>query len=272
MVARNEKKIQQIISGLKSKYPNLDVSNLEEKVQRTQGYMNEPLHIGFNAGGEPLLRAVGKIAINSYLCGNGDQQYIQSILEVVKGNAANDNYIHFYPVADSLHWESKEVSHLVHIRGDASKRLLYGYVVLFSSFAYIVNFSDQYGGPNLETTYCYDVVASTQVKRNFSLDYPGRLAFMAQTASEQEQHKWNNTIISTIQVNANRVLSIGNRIQINRGISEITTEVATEVFGKYPDGTIITETILQEYIEAVTAKAVPFILNANNRRTNKGKG
>ncbi len=263
--ARNEKELRQLISSLKKKkYPMLDDSDLKSRIRGSNEYLKSPLTISLNAGGEPFLQAIAKTAVNFFLYRGGDRSQVRPILDFIKGSSPNDYLVHFFQAPGITQWSPGEVSHLLYLKGDAKNRLLYGYVVLFSSFAYIVNINGDYSGPDAEDFYCFDVVAHSEVQRDFSMDYPGKVGFRARVNAGSPD--WEKTIIRSVTENMNRVIGIANAVQTERSLQEITENAFKEVLGKYPVGTPISEAIMKEISRVVSTKAAPFIVNLNRQR------
>lgn len=257
ITANNEKQLRQIINGLKRTYPNLDDENLEENFIHTKEFLNNALTISLSVGGKTFLKAVAKTALNMYLYFGGERKYVTGIIELLNDRIDNDQYIHFYPVEESISWGFKEVSHLVYLKGCSETKNLFAYVIFFSSYAFIVNFNDKYEGPSFEKTYCYDVLSLKERQRDVSINYGGRAAFKKDV--EVKQQKMSSLIINSVLINLNRVTTIIDHIQIDKIIKDIKVSCMQEIRSKYPSKLQWTKSMLAEYSDLFLERAAPFI-------------
>jgi len=62
-----------------------------------------------------------------------------------------------------------EVSHILYLRGDTHKKILYGYMELFNFQNVLVIFDKNYEGPAIEDQYVYDLVNGIELNKTLSL-------------------------------------------------------------------------------------------------------
>jgi hypothetical protein len=122
-------------------------------------------------GGYDYFRGLARIALNFYLSKGHDPKYAQRVLDFVKGEIGfNDLLYWYFPVNYQIHeLEKNEVSHILHLRGDPIKGLLYAYVELFNFQNVIVIFDKAYNGGNINETYTYDLVNAVEIDKPVSL-------------------------------------------------------------------------------------------------------
>ncbi|MEO6832671.1 MAG: HNH endonuclease [Chitinophagaceae bacterium] len=257
---RDKKQLMQVIAGLQRKHPNLDLNGLEEKIKYTEALLNERWNIPLNTGGEVFLKAVAKIAINVHLQLGGDRKNISAVLEVLKGNIANESHIHYHYIPESLNWDGEEIVHLVQLNGNSDKGILYAFVVLFSAFSFIVNLDDIYKGDDYKATYAYDVVEGKKVQKHVAVDYDGRLEYL-KLLSEIEEQEINTTIINSVQANVNRVMLVADVRQKRKTMAEVLARTRQEVYSKYPPGTRITKEMVNELVNVASPKLAKLWIN-----------
>ncbi len=257
---RDKKQLMQVIEGLKRKHPNLDLNGLEEKIKYTEELLDERFNIPLNTGGEVFLKAVAKIAINVHLHLGGDRRHIKSILEVIKGDITNERHIHYHYIPENLTWDGEEVVHLVHLKGSSQTGILYAYVVLFSTFAFIVNLDDNYGGGDYEAFYGYDVIGKKKIQKKVVINYDGRLDYLKPLTDIEEQ-EINTTILNSVQSNVNRVMLIADIRQKRKTMAEVLARTRQKVYSKYPPGTRITEEMVNELVNAAAPKLAKLLIH-----------
>ena len=261
--ARDEKELRHIIQQLKKKYPTLDDQSLEKKMIRSKYYLNEALHLNLSVGGNGFMKAVLKIAINFYIFKTKRKDdVVDAIAKLESLDELSNDLIHHYYTEDSTNYsDGGEVSHTIHIFGNSEKKLLYAFVEIFSSFAFIVNLNTNYIGDNISYTYCYDVLTKKEIKKEINLSYEGSL--------KGDLALLNQEFIARIQKKVSRVMAIADKRQINLVISNITRTASKEYFKSIPMGTIITEEMVNGYFNRVAKDAAPFIYHLQNRRAKK---
>lgn len=257
--ARDEKELRHIIKQLKKKYPTLDDQSLEKKIIKSKSYLNESLHFNVSVGGDYFMKAVLKIAINYYLFKTKRKNDVSnSITKLESSDELSNDFIHHYYTKDSTNYSDEvEVSHTIHIVGNSERKLLYAFVEIFSSFAFIVNLNTNYTGNNITYTYCYDVLTNKEIKKDINLSYEGSLT--------GDLTLLNQEFIARVQGKISRVMAIADRRQISSVINKITTAASKEYFKSIPMGTIITEEMVKGYFNRVAEDAVPFLDHLHNR-------
>lgn len=110
-----------------------------------------------------------KMAINFSILNKIETKYLEYPIEVLKGNIIDKKITRFCylnsfaaPVLDD------EVSHFLFVRGDSKNRLLYSYIELFSTHKMLVFLNCDYGGKDVESQYCFDLLKNKVVDKKIS--------------------------------------------------------------------------------------------------------
>lgn len=257
--ASDEKQLKQVINGLKRKYPTLNDGELSKKAVNHEYLTQETFYVDLGLGGDEFLKAIGKIAINAYLHFGGQRSCIAGFIDFLRGKLVNDKHVHHYYIPPNTGWRQDEISHNILCRGDSNKGILYAYIVLFSSYAFVVNLSDNYDGQDFECQYGFDINAQKSINNQFGLEYSGRIAHLARISNGETQ-QINTEIISSIQLQLGRTLTIMNVNQRTKTIMEIWDRVANEVLKGYPLESITKEERLEKILQLASPKIAKLIL------------
>ncbi|WEA01817.1 hypothetical protein [Mucilaginibacter sp. SJ] len=165
-----EKKAQ-----LKKKYSISSERYYEEKpageyYKIQNSLSNEEFDIGF--GGEDFFRSVIKIAVNFYIKLGYEIEWVQRAISVIRKEAPNEMAYFFYvrPERYEIHnLGENEVSHIIHLRGDKSKRVLYAYVELFNMQNVLIRLNSDYQGPDINKTYAIDLKTGEEMQKDVNI-------------------------------------------------------------------------------------------------------
>ena len=156
----DEKDLKIYFKGLIKKYPQLDINEIIDSANKGRFYLNEPVSINFNIGGDILFRAITKIAVNFYIYNGGNIDEICNILPFIKGE---ENYrckriFHHYGFNhDSLKVDDTKLYHFIKVIGNSDEKVLYSYIELFGTFKFIINLNSNYTGQSFDNQYFYNL-------------------------------------------------------------------------------------------------------------------
>ncbi|MDB5152304.1 MAG: endonuclease [Mucilaginibacter sp.] len=125
-------------------------------------------------GGPEFFRAAAKMCLNYYLSKGYDRNYCQDVIAYIKGEKKfNDIGYFYYPKHYRIHeLGDKEVSHIIHIKGDTQYKLLYAYIELFNAHNAIIIFSLNYNGDAIDATYAYDLLEGKEMTKTIKIWLP----------------------------------------------------------------------------------------------------
>jgi len=122
-------------------------------------------------GSQLTHRAIAKIAVNYYLYLGGSIDLIPDVLHYVCDDNVRNNFVTFYYSFLEIHkLEENEISHVLLLKGNKAKQLLYCYIELFSSTNFIVILSRNYDGKDFSKSYCYDVISNNELQKEINMD------------------------------------------------------------------------------------------------------
>lgn len=165
--------------------PNKTKYHIQNKLSNTAG------DIFF--GGEDFFRAIIKISLNYYLSKGYDIAYCADVIAVINGERKND-LAYFYfpnPMMYQVHdLNDGEVSHIIHIRGDRERKLLYAYVELFNMQNVLIKYNMNYDGPEINDTYAYDLLNGIEIKKDVKVQL-GKHHFEVLDLIARDMRKWH---------------------------------------------------------------------------------
>jgi hypothetical protein len=126
-------------------------------------------NIGF--GGPEYHKAILKIALNYYLSKNFPISHVSEAIDVFKGLSGNTRLSFFYY---SRHYSTheltdNEVSNVLYLKGNSIEKTLICYVELLNLECLIVKLNMNYLGPDIDETYCYDVLKMNSLKKEVTI-------------------------------------------------------------------------------------------------------
>jgi hypothetical protein len=125
--------------------------------------------VDFGIGGQESFRSMTKMAVNFYLLLKNDIEWVRKAISMIRGEVANEMTYFYYPNPNhhTIHeLGNDEVSHIIHIRGIAERKLLYAYVELFNMQNVLIRLNMEYGGPDINETYAFDILSARELINN----------------------------------------------------------------------------------------------------------
>lgn len=257
LTARSEEELKKNLKGFEKKYPGFSVDEATKHFKWSESYLNEQVSVPVTIGGEPAFQSIAKSAVNFYILNEGDKEQIKHLLPYLKGKEIKEVVQHYH-ISGSYHLDEMEVLHLLHLVGNSEERTLYCFVEFFSSYSFIVLLSENYSGDTFTKTYAYDVIKGEIVDKAVQLDLN----------KDQLKEIFDNKTDyrGAVVEKGSRVIRIGNKISWDLEVERITKKVWDKVFSKVPEGTLITEEIVQELCNELAEKYAEFIHRPNKEQ------
>ncbi|MBN8586095.1 MAG: HNH endonuclease [Ignavibacteria bacterium] len=249
--ARSRSELKKILTGLKRNYPQLNVEDALGKAKHFREYLDEPLNFDTMIGGSDVLPSIVKIAINFYLLKGGDRKYIKDLIPYLKGESEMKVAISHHP-QDAIYIPGDEVSHVLYIEGNPDEGILYAYVELYNVHNFLVLLNQNYDGPKIKTNYIFDVLQSVELNRNVYLEYGKE--YILETLKKGDLGS-----VKSVQKAFQRVLNIAKERQWNKSKDDSIKNAMKNSFEKYPEGTPITEKMLNEFIDELMNDIGPLL-------------
>jgi hypothetical protein len=136
-----------------------------------------------------------------------------------------------------------EITHMIHLEGTAKTGVLYALMEYYSIYTYVVFLKENYSGPYINVTYCYDVINNVEVKRDFSLSVDRKWIADYKEYFEKKQ----NTLFAATEKRANRIMGIWQKKEREKLLGDIVNKA----FAKHPDGCLITPEIYNQLVNDI---------------------
>ena len=252
ITARSYKEARHILKGYKKKYKDFtkDIDDVIKECSRNKTYITQPINIDLCVGSNNIYKAICKMAINFYIYVGGNLKYVNHLIPYILGESNENNYTRLYYKNSEIVSKNEEVLHTLIIKGDNGEGILFAYIELFNVYKYIVLLNDSYCGEDIEYSYLFNVLTREKVNNNYNLSIN------------------RNDIIKNL--NDNLDMNIVNRefdvllkfIEVyneNRIINNILNEAMKNSFDKYPEDSIMTMEMLNEFLDHFSEEFVPFL-------------
>lgn len=244
IVAKDMEQLRSILQG-QLKAGNLtqaDVDKILEKASTQENEHRPTLHKTISISPEAFPSII-KSAVNYYVHITDDAATIKPVIPYITGEKEPTEILTII-TPDTLPYPeaSDGVTHMIHVEGSGQTGLLYCMMEYFGIYHYLVMLSDSYSGPDVNSTYCYDVLNDRQVKRDFSwpLDAEG--------FSQQKEEFQRNPGFEAVQARFNHFMSHWEAKESGAHIQRIIQEV----FKNHPGETVLTPEILNELATRIT--------------------
>ena len=242
----DEEDLKVYFKGLLKKYPILDIEEIIAKANKQRFYLNEPITLNLNVGGDKVLRAISKVAVNFYIYKGGDRSNISNILNYIKGESeAKKIWYHFKLADQHLQVTDQNLYHFIKIVGDSSERIVYCYIELFGTLKFIVYLDDNFIGESFDYQYFYNLFSKEIIEQPINIYY--KKSEIVEILNNDD----NQYFISSIHQNLQRTLNVAHKMHSDIVVSNIINESIEKVFGKRI-GQTFTEEMLEEFVNDIS--------------------
>lgn len=169
--ARTGKEALQKLKELKAKFPNwnIDIGAAMAQSKKVVGPFNDYLNFQCTFGGDLAFRSIVKTVVEYYVLTTGDRETVRPLIPYLKGEKNLEICRLFTTLKPVYKLLPEEVCHVIHVESNTMDNLLYAYVEFYSTISYVVLLSDHYEGPDVNYTYCFDLVKVKEVDKSISL-------------------------------------------------------------------------------------------------------
>ena len=136
-----------------------------------------------------------------------------------------------------------EITHMIHLEGSSKTGVLYALMEYYSIYTYVVFLKENYSGADVNVTYCYDVINSVEVKRDFSLPVDRKWIDDYKNSFESKSKE----LFEKTEKRANKTLGIWQVKEREKLVSDIVNKA----FGKHPEGCLITPEIYDQLVNDI---------------------
>lgn len=258
IVARDQKEFDQIIAGLKRKYPEADWEDLRGKTVYHEEQLNEQLHINLVVGGKLALQSVLKSAVDYYFhCGHS-REYVLSAIEALKNGT--EGFVEPVVLEERIYdLVDHEVSHCIYLVGDSRRKILFCYIEFFNVVSFFVKLNDDYEGPDISDSYVFDVLKIEELQKTFR-------ALSEEFNLRTYKYSDSKPNFERMRLNAERLMEISLKRRNDIAIEVIVKRAWDETINvDIPEGGIITEAATQKFNNRFAELLRPYLMEQFNR-------
>jgi hypothetical protein len=252
ITARDEKELKEIIKGIAKKHPHFDIEEAMKHAQWKRGYLQEPIYVNAEVGGVDVFRAVCKCATNYFVYSGGDITQIKHLINFITGKE-DGNMVWMHYQEDLYTLNPDESFHLIHLVGNPKDNILYCYVDYFNTYKYLVLLNENYKGQELKETYCFDLINVKSIEKEVRIEYDRDTLLNFFTNKDAKPFE-------RVKTSFDHTLTIALKRQDEFQRNQLIERAIQNSLGKYPEGTPITEEMLEEAIREVAETIAPYIL------------
>lgn len=254
IIARNEKEIRKALENVKRKHPEIDVDSAMQHVNKEQKYLKSGLKIELKIGGEDTFKAIAKIAFLYLLYKNptfsGDLEPIRGYLNGQK----TGEFVYFYiPEKYVIPQVDFSVNHIISIESVPENSSLVAYIEFFSTASFLVLLSENCN-EDISIKYIYDVMERTDVTEEYDInedDIPREKC--------KEIIKNDPLPVALLSTRLNELGKFISKIRTQKFFDRAIKSAMNDVFGKVPDGTLITSEMISEFSEILAKNLLPLL-------------
>jgi len=249
---RSHDELRKTMEGLKRHHPDINVDEIVNTAKMQTEPLPEMLHFHLVIGGGLALRSICKTAVNFYLFKGGEVKHIAHVIPYLK-EETNLEIVNQYLDDSTIETEpTSVVAHSVFIIGDPKERILYSYIEFFSAFSFIVRLSSEYDGPAIRESYSYDVL--NEVEMPIGTVKPFQPEFV-----RTYDYRRASLDFSKLSERLSAVLKIAVGRQQNNYVGSLAEDAIANSLGRYPEGTIITEEMVDELVAEMMKRIEPLL-------------
>lgn len=254
--ARSQEELRRMIKGMARKNSGLAVEDAINAAKWITKKLNEKVAVSVEIGGEIEFRAVCKCAVNFFIHKGGDVAEISHLVPYIKGEVKlNVVWMHYQQGLYEL--QPGESFHILHVVGNFNDRTLYCYVDYFNAHKFLVLLSDNYQGPDIRSTYCFDVLQIKEVQRQVNIHYDRKTLINFFENRDRDPYKKVTDALD-------HSLRIGFKRQLEFQREQLFMAAVQKVLGRYPAGSELTEVQTNEVLNEVINVVLPNLLEELN--------
>lgn len=252
--ARDRKQAKEVLEGLKRKYPTIDVEKTLDQIQYESKYIKDFVRHDFSFGGKNSFRAIAKMIFFLLKHKHSDAYFDTSkVIAFLKNEIDYKEIYFYYPDKDVVIKPDKSVYHSIVIKSYPRHKLLLGFAELYNTVSLIMVLSDDFS-EELQVTYVFDVINRTEVK-NPTFSFPN---IDKVTLSNFFEHKIPP--FERIKTKLESFLKLILERQEETYRTELIERTLNNSLKRYPEGTSITQEMLDELTKALMVELSPWLI------------
>lgn len=253
--ARDMREARQMLTGLKKKYPEIDVDIFLKSAQRVSTYTNDPLHMPLQFGGHKAGRSLVKSTLAIAASAGVSPKACENARNYLITENAETCFGYYYERDLILNRPEGVVFHCVAVKGNPETRQLLGYVELYGSFRVVVCLSENYSNSEFYNSYSIDPISGNQLDLKVDLSL---------TQDEiRAAYKYEKIPPGSMKAAMDKVMPLGISNAFEREKNRVLTLAVEYAFANcgVAEGELITPDKYKILTELMMEKLMPFLLH-----------
>ena len=252
ITAKTEEELRKYLNG-QVKAGDLTQEQMEAIMDRAVVTKHRPKLTTRTVIPEEAFPSIIRSSVNYYIENTHRYDDIKHLIPFIKGEK-NCHDILSLVVFDQMPYEELEdaITHMIHVEGNPEQGVLYALMEYYGMFTYAVLLNEGYDGPELNLTYCYDVLNGREIRRDFSLPIDRKWIEDYKSGFEGTAKER----FAATERRANKILAKCKENERKRVISEIVSKA----FKKYPENSQLTPEIIDEVLNEVSERLAEYII------------
>lgn len=252
LTAINEEGLKDYLAG-QVRAKELTQAQMDEVMAKAKMKPHRPRLSTRTAIPQEAFPSIVRSAVNYYIMKTRRYDDVKHLIPYIKGEKNCQEILNLV-LFDTLPYEEKkdEITHMIHIEGNSKNGVLYAMLEYYGLYTYVVFLKEDYDGPELNLTYCYDVLHETEVKREFTL--PIDRAWIEEYKNGFA--KTSKERFAAAERRANKILDVWQEKDRERAVKDIVGKA----FSKIPEGAMITPEMLDGIIADMAEGMAEYIV------------
>ena len=252
ITAKSEEDLQKYLAG-QVKAGELTQAQMDEIMAKAKMTSHRPKLSTRTVIPKEAFPSIVKSAVNYYVACTRRIEDVKHLIPYIKGEKNCKDILNIV-LFDKLPYEEKpeEITHMIHLEGNPKTGVLYALMEYYGVYTYVVFLKENYDGPELNVTYCYDVLHEKLVARDFSLP-------VDRNWIEDFKKDFSQTCkkrFAAVEGRANKIMGAWQ----DKDKQRIVKEIVEKAFKKYPEGCMITPEIAHEIEKDIAEGLAKYIV------------
>lgn len=240
IVAKDRNHLNAILTG-KLKRGEITQSIMDQLMEHANKSVMSTNELGIKIDISPnAFPSIVKSAVNYYIERTHRNDDIKHIIPYIKGEKDCTEVLQRVYLIDSPYKvEQEQVTHMIHLEGHSSNKILYALLEYFGAYTFVVILNNNYNGPDICDTYCYDVISNSEVIRDFSFSVDD--AWISDFEKQfKENAVFRRDCEELFKSNINKIMKIWSKKRFDAQLSMIVSNA----FKKYEKDINLTDDML----------------------------
>ena len=258
--ARTRKELKRILEGMRRRYPQINLLDLEEMIStvpKKAYYNSDPMEIDMSFGGPGSGKALVKSTVALVFDAGIDPKQCDLALAYLVNEDSEPCFGYFYDINKDLVIDRPPNTpmHCVYVEGSSEKSTIFAYVEYYSIWRAVLCLSRSYSGKDFIHTYAINPITGEQLDVSIKFD------LSLSDIREAYEYKKYDTDSALAAIAA--VLDWAQEIGFNRSRDVAIKNAVEDAFGKsgVKEGDTLTDEQISQLANDIVDGMTPFLIH-----------